>query len=460
MAVRRIDNLPESQIVNLWQQLLRNGTELVTDNGEPIRVIYPGRVNDGRGADFRDAVITTSRGVMKGDIEIHVRSGDWRAHQHHQNPQYNRVVLHVVMRHNSQAATRLQNGSGIPTLVLDRHLADTDNQWFNLAHPRTATNMPCFGGRGSLTADVIAKFLDSSGMERFSAKVAGFQASIAQQGARQALYQGMMSALGYAKNKLRFIELARRLPTQILEAMTQGKISDNECLARLQAILLGTAGLLPSQRHDWHQESELDDRFIDTLERLWTSFHRSETMSPHAWDLFRVRPANFPVRRIVAMSYLILRYKEKGLLGHIISMIREAPLNKGHHRLEAGLVVASNSYWGAHFDFGSASRIDNASLLGRARAADMVINVLLPFSFAWVGFNSQPELEQKSLDLYQSYPRRPTNAVEKHMARQLGLDSSLVNSAQRQQGLIHIYKTLCTEGKCQCCPLGKLTSPA
>jgi len=41
------------------------------------------------------------------------------------------------------------------------------------------------------------------------------------------------------------------------------------------------------------------------------------------------------------------------------------------------------------------------------------------------------------------------------MKNQLGLDSRLVNSAQRQQGLIHIYNSLCTQGRCDSCPLGK-----
>ena len=72
-----ISNLSESQIVKVWQQLLLNGTELTTERGEPLKIIYPGRINDDRGADFRDAVIATSRGLTMGDIEIHVKSSDW-----------------------------------------------------------------------------------------------------------------------------------------------------------------------------------------------------------------------------------------------------------------------------------------------------------------------------------------------------------------------------------------------
>ena len=87
------------------------------------------------------------------------------------------------------------------------------------------------------------------------------------------------------------------------------------------------------------------------------------------------------------------------------------------------------------------------------RAADIAVNVLLPFTFAWGKFTSQPELEQKSVDLYRRYPKLMANTVERHMSQQLGLNSSVVNSARKQQGLIHIYRSLCTQGKCNCCQL-------
>ena len=105
-----INNPPESLIVKIWQHLLSIGTELTTERGKPLKIIYPGRINDDRGADFRDAVLATNRGLIKGDIEVHVKSSDWQAHRHHQDPAYNRVILHVVMWHNTKTATNLQNG--------------------------------------------------------------------------------------------------------------------------------------------------------------------------------------------------------------------------------------------------------------------------------------------------------------------------------------------------------------
>jgi len=92
-----INSLPESRVIEIWQHQLWGRMELATEGGELIKIIYPGRINDDRGADFRDAVIATSRGLIKGDIEVHAKSSGWRAHCHHRDPVYNRVILHVVM---------------------------------------------------------------------------------------------------------------------------------------------------------------------------------------------------------------------------------------------------------------------------------------------------------------------------------------------------------------------------
>lgn len=94
---RLINSITESQIIRIWQHELLNGARLVAEGSEPIEIVYPGRNNDDQGADFRDAVIATRGKLIKGDIEVHVKSSDWHAHQHHRDPVYNRVVLHVVM---------------------------------------------------------------------------------------------------------------------------------------------------------------------------------------------------------------------------------------------------------------------------------------------------------------------------------------------------------------------------
>lgn len=439
-------------MVETWQRLM-NRAGLTTASGEPIKVIYPGRKNDGRGADFRDAVIATSQGVIKGDIEVHVKSSDWQAHRHHQDPAYNRVILHVVMWNNSQTATELYNGNTAPILSLDTHLEDPSAHEAGAAHAPAGFGVTCLETARSLPSHTLAEFLDSAGERRFSVKAAQFQAELSQIEASQCLYQGIMGALGYVKNKPPMLKLARRVPLQILQSRAQGEVSDGECLARLQALLLGTAGLLPSQRQNREYQ---DDEWANKLEGIWASSPDTRAMSEDDWHLFKVRPNNFPPRRIAAMSYLILRYRERGMVEQVVDVIKETPVSGGYLRLAKELGVTAHGYWASHFDFGLKSY--HPTLLGRWRAADIAVNVLLPFVLAWGKLNSQPRVEGKTFELYRGYPKLAANTVERHMTKQLGLNSSLVNSARRQQGLIHVYNTLCTQGKCNSCPLNHIQS--
>lgn len=451
--VNSTNNIPERLVVQVWQHQLLDRTDLTTEDGEPIKIIYPGRINDNRGADLLDAVIATSRGFAKGDVEIHVKSSSWWAHRHHRDPNFNRVILHVVLWHNAIAATRLQNGEEVPTLALNRYTGIPHEKSGNNILPPTNLGMPCRKAAQRSNMDIIGEVLDIAGEERFSAKVGEFRAELNRMKASQSLYQGIMGALGYAKNKLPFLELAHRMPIEVLESISS-KMSDAEFLARQQALLLGTAGLLPSQCSNWHTTNE-DDRWIYTLEEIWDSSRLAEAMSEDDWRVFKVRPNNFPTRRIAAMSYLLLRYREKGILAAIAGKLMETMAEKGYRELEKALVVTTDGYWAGHFDFGLPSRLITPTLIGDRRAADIIVNVILPFAFAWGEFDCQPGLAGKALELYRRYPRLSVNTLERHMSNQLGLNSDSVSSARRQQGLIHIYKTRCSQGKCHVCPLAE-----
>jgi len=84
-----------------------------------------------------------------------------------------------------------------------------------------------------------------------------------------------------------------------------------------------------------------------------------------------------------------------------------------------------------------------------------VINVLLPFVYTWGKENGETELAEKAFNLFLSYPPAATNTVVRHMKTQFGLNNSQVNSVQRQQGLLHLYKKWCTQGRCRECEVVK-----
>jgi hypothetical protein len=390
MSPAQPGNLGENEGVRIWQHQVSKRRLLDDAEGHPVEIIYPGRRNDGRGGDFRDAVVVSGNSWKSGDIEIHTRSSGWQAHGHHLNPAYNRVVLHVALEQDRPGKTVLQNGQAIPTVILDRYIEqDFENQVF-LCRCRDIASSP----------EKITQYLDQAGDRRFFMGALKYQIELAQLEDGQSLYQGVLEALGYTKNKKPFLELASRVPLCSLEKVANRKGAKEDILAQLQAVLLhGAWGL--------------------------------------NWELYKVRPENSPVRRITALSHLIYRYRLQGWLPTLMNIIRHNPAGRVRRKLENTFIVDEGSH----------------VLLGRDRASEIIINVVLPFAWSWGRKSSESGLSDKVEEVYRCYSRLGINSIERHMLQQWSLEGRLVNSARRQQGLIHIYKTFCTNGKCQECGL-------
>lgn len=180
---------PEKSVIEMWQYRLPGRTDLMTEDGEPIRVVYPGRINDDRGADLLDAVISTNQGLVRGDVEVHVKSSSWRAHGHHQDTAYNRVVLHVVYWHDTKTSICLQNGQRVPTLELHKFLEAQVSPHTELESTPTRWTIPCRSTIRPRDTGVINRLLDTAGEERFRTKVTDFRTQLAQTEASQVLYQ-------------------------------------------------------------------------------------------------------------------------------------------------------------------------------------------------------------------------------------------------------------------------------
>ncbi len=422
----------EKQAKLLWQQAL--GTKLTSTEDEQFNVIYPGRSNGDKGPDFRDAVIVSKSRLIRGDVEVHVRSSDWYSHKHHADVEYNNVILHVVMWHDCNSDTVRRSGREVPVLCLAKALR---HQAYLLPYA-----LPCFPIADHMDTHTLKKMLDAAGEQRFRQKANRFRAELKQERADQVLFRGIMRALGYAKNTRPFVELANRLPLASMEL--------KEGLAVRQALLLGTAGLLPSQRQ---QVQPNEEREVQELEQIWQSMDSSiETMKESDWNLSHVYPNNSPVRRIIAQSYLLERYDRGELSAWILHMVRDTPPSGEHRLLEHSLTVDSDAYWRDHFDFGVRSRTKIAALLGHSKAGEIAVNVLLPFVFSWGQLADEEELSDHVIDIYRSYPRLAENCLTQHMKKQLGLEESFDLTACRQQGLIRVFRDYCREGRCSECP--------
>jgi hypothetical protein len=421
--------VPESLLARIWKgQWVQKGA-LPTSDGRMVRVRSPGIENKDSGPDFIGAIVILDDEILQGDVELHVKSSDWIAHGHHFDRHFNGVVLHVVLWDDAQKPAQLENGGSAPTLPLHGFL---NGPMDDLALRAMTLVSPCRGVGRQYGEARIGKIMDWCGEERFYLKSAFFEVGLILDEPAEVLYQGVMGALGYTRNKKPFQGLARRLPLRVLESIAREQESGGRILV-LQALLLGGAGLLPSQCGEksrfWGLEPPSE------LKEIWRSLNIENAMSYADWHFFRMHPRNFPTRRLLAAGHLFDRYLEQGLLQGVSGLVAEANPGRGATAIESGFMIPD--------------------LIGRERAREITVNVVLPFFLALSECDSCPKIGEHILELYRTHPRLGENQITRYLTELFWGEKKpgMVNSARRQQGLIHIYQTFCQEQRCEVCPV-------
>ncbi len=384
----------------MWRDRAVRAGMLKAQHGGRLRVIYPGRPGTSAGPDFRDALLYVEGvGLTRGDVELHLKQGDWRSHGHHRDHRYNSVALHVV--HTTEdAPTPLANGADAPVLSVKSLLEAPPTE---APPPYLWRLLEMCGYPQPSTAEEMALLLDKAGDARFREKTDAFNCQLAQDTPEQVLYAAIMEGLGYSQNRAPFIELAYRVPIAALREKALS-VPPAEMRGLIESCLLGAAGFSPAPSHT-------------------EALQPSPGQPPLRWNLFRVRPGNHPRQRILGAARLLDRYLEEGLVTGMARLI--------HQRvpaLQEGLTV----------------RQDGRALVGPDRARELAINAALPFAVAWGSAHSQPALAEAATALYHKHPKATSNEVHREMAELLiPLPwRSTISGARRQQGLLHLQRLL------------------
>jgi hypothetical protein len=431
--------IKEKDIAGLWGG--QSVQEMEADTGARVQVLYPGRDSSRPGCDFRDAVLVIDDKKVCGDIEIHVTSDLWHGHGHHRDPSYNNIILHVAMWKGGGLPAVAQNGAVIPTVILSRYLS---RYTYNSGSIKK-TQQTCSYIHAGYAEETLYTMLHRAGCQRFQQKVNKFQLELHQEDPQQVLYRYIGRALGYARNTAPFEKLAQKLPFDYITGVLQ------EDMLALQACLFGVAGLLPLQRTG-NAFCFLDEE-VSALELRWSArINIAQQLQTREWCFHGTRPENHPARRLAALSFLLQRYSIGGLLPGLRELLESAPPGGESNWMEGGLVIEGTGYWSSHYDFGVCSDRCSA-LLGRGKAAEMAVNVVLPYFAAFALMNRDISLICKAIDIYNDYHSLPENDVTRYMRSMLLLSPSRRLTACRQQGLLHIYHAYCRLKECNRCPV-------
>ena len=458
----------EKTLHYLWRTSRLFDTPLQTLDGRSLEIVQRGLYNLDSGPDFRQAAIRLQNTLIGGAVEMHLDSRDWYTHGHHQDPAYNEVILHVALKNSLQAATvRLENGCTIPQLILSQDQITTMGN----IHELSTAALPFFDCPLRHTnADQILLTLQKTSFERFTQKVERFSEQIKGSNWDQLLYEGVCEALGYAKNQTPFRKLARLVPIDLLFSELRENRGHNPDVLTT-AILFGAAGLLsPPERHGI---TDYDiTQYLHIRKEIWEHLRyvlQIQPMGAAEWQFFRLRPQNFPTRRIAGLAGLILKFYHSGMLETMVSLFSE---NRNRptliiRELRAFFTVPSDAFWEVHFDFRSRPPIPKVhlkTLIGQGRADDMIINIILPVIAAFARDTENAQLFNQVIEIYSAFPALQDNVLTRKMRRQLFPAEAKKTppqtkwGARLQQGLIQLYKGYCRSLRCESCRA--LTLPA
>ncbi|GAB5560534.1 MAG: hypothetical protein SynsKO_21810 [Synoicihabitans sp.] len=209
---------PELLLQRLWAEQLFDRSHLRTQHGDPLRILRGGRWNRQGGPDFRQAEIRIGERVVHGDVELHLREPDWKAHQHASDPAFDEVVLHVVLFPTPRKYTRGTGGRQIPILILLPHL------WHDLEEYAADAAVSAIARR---PADRLAEMWRDLGPEacrerivaearkRWLGKVRYARVRIEKLGWAGACHQTALEVLGYRFNRVPMLTIAAENPLEI-----------------------------------------------------------------------------------------------------------------------------------------------------------------------------------------------------------------------------------------------------
>ena len=430
----------ERHLQCIWFDRRLRPTALETADREAVEIVDPGRWNLEAGPDFLDAVLKVGqeKRVVTGDIEIHVRPGDWTAHSHATDPRYANVVAHVTYRMPSPASAPEGLPSGCLQIGLRAPL--TEMPWFSFddidlaAYPfaiQPDTPRPCATALAG-DPDRAKALLEIAGRHRFGRKCERMRALLASSDdPAQVFYSEFLAALGYKRNSAACRELASVMPLSSWE--------DGAPPEKHYARLLGAAGLLP-QADAGHDDESRD--FIRSLWDAWWHDDSEKPEAPIAWALDATRPMNHPARRLAAAAAFFANHRDP--VKFFAGMYSAGPESFAKKSIVflSGLTM---DYWSRHLSLAGA-RTDRASatIIGRNRAAAIYTNLLAPILVA-TGAMREPPCTLPPEDV-----SAPMRIAANHLLGRDHNPATYNNDGLLQHGLLQLFADFCLRAKCGC----------
>ena len=409
----------------VWKHRLWRSEDMVTNTGKKVRVVDPGLLNTDAGPDFFNAKIEIDGHMWVGNVEMHYRATDWKRHRHDSDKAYDSVILHVVAK--DDAPVRRTNGELIPQLVLEV------SPQFNADYASlvgATIEVPCAEKIKQVPHLTIVEWVEGLAFERLHGKVERIHQLLDSFNGswEDVCYVTLARNFGFGINNDAFERLARRTPLRLL-----GKHSDS--VLQIEALLFGQAGMLDAQKpgmDSYYNQLCTEYAFLSNKFQL-------TPMEKESWKLFRIRPQNFPYRRIAMLAQFI----EGGF--RMMNRILETESEK---EMRALFEMELSGYWTKHYTFGKPNERATATL-SRSSIDIILINTVAPLLYAYGELTGNYEMTDKAIKLLEDL-RAENNSIVSHFVA-YGIDCP---DALTSQALVQLKREYCDARKCIYCKIG------
>lgn len=473
------ERIPEKVIRCIWNDQLIQADGLKTTDDRPLEIIFPGYWNFGSGPDFKSAAIRVDGKLYEGDVELHVYGCDWKAHGHSDNNEYDNVILHVFMWKGRGSKPIQEKNPSQPKNLSRPHIHELElknslkqgilqlNEQLDFdSYPllnQFNTGL-CHRPLARLSQEKFIELLKSAGDARVQTKMDRFHDRVITNGYEQTFYEGISEAMGYPSNKQPFRTLAENVPLETMKQLVPAKYSYEKKVAVIQALLFGVSGLINFT--DLLKCSSVKDRtyFLD-LQKTWKKHQKTfdgRLMERKEWKFGKMRPANFPYRRIAALSHLIVRHWQTGLFADTLECLKSnlpTVLKKGftagtRNKVMNFFCLEADDYWAWHYTPDGKKLAKKQKLVGLDRSREITINIVLPIGLIYARASKSAPLEKTLSLLFQAKTGTADNQWVRFMSHYILGDKERLlkelNSDRKTQGLMQVYQDYCTRNQNNC----------
>ena len=408
----------------LWKFKKFDALNLKTFNGEEITIINVGQYLKLSGPDFFNAQITIGNQKWAGNVEIHLKSSDWYVHHHERDEAYENVILHVVWEHDTEIFRK--NNTEIPVLELKKYVdAETISNYQSLTSPKSW--IFCEKQLAAIPQFVLKNWQERLFFERLERKSNPIFELLQQTNHdwEAVLFCLLAKNFGLNTNGEIFLKIAQSIPFSIIR-------KESFEVENLEALLLGTAGLLDLEKED-NYFKDLKFRYFYLLHK-----YQLEKTIVEPVQFFKHRPDNFPTIRLSQLANLYHIHQ------NLFSKISIATSIENIYKT---FNVSASNYWQNHYQFDKESP-KKKKPLSKSFIDLVIINTIIPLQFAYAKSQGK-EISEGLIQLLDEVAPEKNSIMDKF--RSFGIKSK---SAFDSQSLLQLKNEYCNNSRCLECAVG------